>query len=148
RRRDAIEVFDEANHVGSPRFLLRGRREVRAGPTAQVLRLADVDYSAFGVLHQVHARALGKVLDLFLRGPAVFGPVGVLAARHLRSHRRILETIEFSTSSAPQLRAAAAPRERLRSNFICRCCAPDRRPAVRPTRIATTIPYAPESTAP
>ena len=48
--------------VGRGRFL-----KVRAGPTAQILGLPDVDHPPLGVLHQVEAGGRGKLLHLLGR---------------------------------------------------------------------------------
>ena len=62
-----VDVGDLADPVADP-AVGRGRLvEVRAGPAAQVLRLADVDDPPLGVLHQVEARRGGKLLDLLGR---------------------------------------------------------------------------------
>ena len=59
-----VDVGHLADPVADPAVLGRGLVEVRAGPAAEVLRLADVDHPPLGVLHQVDARRGGELLDL------------------------------------------------------------------------------------
>ena len=62
--------------------IFRGRlEEVAAGAGAEVLRLADVDHPARGVLHQVHAGSVGEGPHLLGRRRVVVRNVGVRECR-------------------------------------------------------------------
>ena len=65
--RQEVDVGDELHEVGGARVLGGGLGEVVAGPVAQVLRLADVEDHALGVLHEVDAGRGRELLDLLGR---------------------------------------------------------------------------------
>ena len=61
---DVIDVGDLVDPRRGAVLVLGPLQKVAAGPAAEVLRLADVDHPAGGVLHQVDAGRPGKLADL------------------------------------------------------------------------------------
>ena len=85
---EVVDVANLTNEIGRATILCRRLEKVAAGSCPQVLRLADVDHAARGVLHQVDARGL-RERPYLLRGdgpvPGRCGGVGV-GRRGLRGH--------------------------------------------------------------
>ena len=65
--REEVDVGDLVDPVADAAISGCPLVEIRAGPAAQVLRLADVDHPSLGVLHQVEARGRRELLDLLGR---------------------------------------------------------------------------------
>ncbi len=75
-RCEEVDVADFRHEARGPRVFGGRFEEVAPRPRPQVLRLADVDHSPGGVLHQVHARQVWKRADLFGRGRVVLRRLG------------------------------------------------------------------------
>ena len=95
---EVVDVGDLVDPVADPPVLGRGLVEVRAGPGAQVLGLADVDHPRLGVLHEVEARRGGQGLDLLGRceqlagaGVPTWRPRGIRPVVMLRIRSRSAE---------------------------------------------------------
>ena len=58
-----LEVVDGVDHRAHLRGVVRARAEIRGHAAAEVLRLADVNYHAPAISHEIAARAVGHVLE-------------------------------------------------------------------------------------
>src|SRR2546421_71855 len=61
-----LDVLDLRDHRADPRLAV-GFVKVRADAVLEVLRLADVERPAFGVLHEVYAGRFGERLEDLLQ---------------------------------------------------------------------------------
>ncbi len=86
---DVIDIYRLAHQRAGLRVGLRGRQQIRADTRAQVLRLADVDDLALGVLVQVHAGLRGQGADFLLQVHfGVWVPLGMRCAIPRRGRSR------------------------------------------------------------